>query len=463
MRPELDFLHVQGNKILSAGGVEVRLRGMCLGGWMNMENFIFGFPGHESGVRAAIAEILGEKAPFFFERLMDHFIAEEDLAFILQLGCNVVRVPLNYRHFESDERPFEYKPEGFARLDRVIGWARTHGLYVILDLHAVQGWQSPGWHCDTPCHHSHFWGQQVFEDRATKLWEEIARRYRDEPIVAGFNVMNEPVADRAAQLNQFYRHVTEAIRAIDARHILFLEGNVYSQQFDELDPPFEGNIVYSTHNYVLPGLDEGEYPGEFHGVWYDHARLEREYLERATFMRRHGVPNWVGELGCIFGNPRWDESRLRVLEDMLGVINSHGDSWTFWTYKDIGRMGLVSVHPESEWMERTRRVRDAKKALRVDYWFDRHEGVLDEKMHQMVAHTRAVAGDLALDPAGLADKLQIAIYEGVLAPMLLPAFAEQFRGMSENEIDRMMQSFDLNNCIPRVGLAEMIKAKTGNP
>jgi endoglucanase len=460
MNPEPGFLQVQGDKIVDPRGLEVRLRGVCLGGWMNMENFITGYPGHESGMRAAIADVLGDRAPLFFERLMDHFIAQEDLAYVRQLGCNVIRIPLNYRHLESDDQPFEYRSEGFARLDQVIGWARANQLYVILDLHAVQGWQSPGWHCDTPCHTSHFWGQQVFEERAIKLWEEIARRYSDDPIVAGYNVMNEPVADRISRLNQFYRRVTEAIRAIDSRHILFLEGNFYSQQFEQLDPPFDGNTAYSSHNYVIPGLDAGEYPGEFHGVWYDRAQLEKEYRERAAFMRRHFVPNWVGEFGCIFGDPRLEESRLRVLADMLDIIERQGHHWTFWTYKDIGRMGLVCVHPESEWMERTRRVRDAKTSLCIDYWFDRREGELDRWMHQMVEHTHAVAGDLFKDRAAMMDKLQTAIYEGVLSQMLLPAFAEQFRGMSETEIDRMMQSFDLKNCAPRAGLVRTISAKT---
>ena len=58
---------------------------------------------------------------------------------------NAVRIPLNYRHFESDDRPFEHKSEGFALLDKVIGWARAHQIYVIPELHAVQGWQSGDW------------------------------------------------------------------------------------------------------------------------------------------------------------------------------------------------------------------------------------------------------------------------------------------------------------------------------
>src|SRR6516225_1372373 len=105
----MQMLQVRDGRIVEAGGAEIRLRGTCVGGWMNMENFINGYPGTEHGLRDVMAEALGEaKAHFFFERLLDYFLAEEDLAFLGKIGVNLVRLPLNYRHFESDLQPFVY-------------------------------------------------------------------------------------------------------------------------------------------------------------------------------------------------------------------------------------------------------------------------------------------------------------------------------------------------------------------
>lgn len=453
-----DFLRVKDCEIVNGRGEVVRLRGFCLGGWMNLENFIIGYPAHESGIRAALVKVLGEpKARFFFERFLHYFVGEDDLRFIKGLGCTVVRVPFNYRHFESDDWPFEYKPEGFALLDRVIDWARALQLYVILDLHAVQGWQNRGWHSDNPCRGAHFWGQKVFEDRAVGLWEELAQRYRDEPFIAGYNVMNEPHADEVARLNGFYRRITAAIRAIDSEHILFLEGNHYSQQFEQFEPPFDSNTVYSSHNYVEPGLSNVEYPGEISGEFYSYKRLEREYLERVAFMRQNGVPNLVGEFGCLYTSGALEASRLRVVADMFDIIEKQGHHWTIWTFKDIGKMGLVYVDPESEWMRRTRPVREAKRTLRCDHWIERHESKIDRLIQQIVAHTRTVVAGQPEDWTYLGDNLSGAICEGVLSQMLQPAFAEQFRGMSENEIDHMMQSFAFRNCVQREGLVQLIR------
>lgn len=458
MSMEPDHLQVRGPEIVNGRGEVIRLRGFCLGGWMNMENFITGYPGHESGFRAEVARVLGEeKARLFFDRFLHYFIGEDDLRFLKELGCNAIRIPLNYRHFESDERPFQYNPGGFELLDKVIGRASAERLYVILDLHAVQGWQNGGWHSDNPCGVAHFWGQRVFEDRAIGLWQELARRYRGEPFVAGYDVMNEPRAPEARLLNDFYRRVTNAIRAVDPDHILFLEGNRDSQLFDELDPPFDRNTAYSSHNYVLPGLDDGEYPGAFGGEFYDREQLQRGYLTRTAFMRQHAVPHWFGEFGCIFSDDRREVSRLRVMADLIDIAEEQGDHWTIWTFKDIGNMGMVCVDPGSDWMERTRPVREAKTALRCDNWIERSLTNIDPAIDRIAEYAAAATYDRIGNLAEVGERLRWAICGGALSQMLMPAFAEQFRGMSENEIDLMMQSFAFKNCIPRRGLVELLR------
>jgi endoglucanase len=463
MKTDADFLQVRGSKIVNRRGEIVRLGGFCLGGWMNMENFITGYPGHESGMRAAVTRVLGEeKAQFFFECFLHYFFTEDDLCFIKSTGCNVVRIALNYRHFEGDDRPFAYRSEGFALLDQVIRWAHDHQVYVILDLHAVPGWQSSGWHCDNPGGQPRFWGQRGFEDRTVALWEELARRYRDEPFVAGYNVMNEPESGDIKWLNRYYGRVTAAIRAIDPDHILFLEGNHYSQQFHELDQPFDGNTVYSSHNYVVPALDDGEYPGAFHGEFYSREQLEKSYHERTAWIREQGVPHWFGEFGCIFTDTSLESSRLRVMADLIDIAEKYGDHWTIWTYKDIGPMGLVFTDPESEWMRCTKRVRDIKTALRCDSWIERHETKTTTLLRQIAEHASTVVSDQPGDWRGLADALQFAICDGVLSQALLPAFAGQFRGMDEDQIDRMMQSFAIENCIRRKGMVEVVTRATGN-
>ncbi|HEX8629128.1 MAG TPA: hypothetical protein VF755_13265, partial [Catenuloplanes sp.] len=97
------FLRTDGARIVDAAGAAVVLRGVGLGGWLNMENFITGYPATETLMRQAVAGALGaERAELFFDRLLTTFFDDADAALLARLGVNCVRLPINYRHFESD-------------------------------------------------------------------------------------------------------------------------------------------------------------------------------------------------------------------------------------------------------------------------------------------------------------------------------------------------------------------------
>lgn len=458
----LGLLHVESTSILNPAGEVIQLRGTCLGGWMNMENFITGFPGCESDQREAVASVLGkEKAAFFFERFLDYFITESDIRFLAELGATVIRVPFNYRHFEDDYTPFSYHEAGFQRVHRVVEWARIHKLYVILDFHALPGFQNRGWHCDNPGRETFFWGQKLFEDRVIALWEEFARRYKGDAVIAGYNLVNEPDVDQMKWLNQFYRRAVTAIRAIDPDHIIFLEGNRYSREFDSLDVPFAPNLVYSSHNYTEPCLNDVEYPGVIgaEGL-YDLERLMEDYSRSSHWMRQHQVPIWVGEFGSIYSGTDRDAMRIHATSEMIDIFTYFQDHWTTWTYKDLGRMGLVTVAPDAEYMRRTEPIRRAKSALRCDSWIERAPSLIDQPIVELAEQTRYVQSP-PLDSTKLQASLLVYLGDTAYSKALLPAFAEQFRDMTEMEIDTMMQGFLFDHCVIRTPLAECLRSGFG--
>ena len=244
------FLSVRGQELVNAGGRVVTLRGFGLGGWMNMENFITGYPGNEEAQRDAIRAALGDnKYERFFDRFLDAFFGPQDAAFIQSLGLNLLRLPVNYRHFEDDMAPFVIKESGFKYLDRIIELCAAHGIYTIIDLHALTGFQNQHWHSDNPTHIALFWKHKHFQDRVVHLWEVIAKRYKGNPWVAGYNLINEPADPSREVLMPVYRRLYDAIRAIDPNHVLFLEGNRYSLDFDMFGEPWP-NVVYTTHDYA---------------------------------------------------------------------------------------------------------------------------------------------------------------------------------------------------------------------
>jgi len=472
----MDLLQVKGNQIVAANGRPIALRGTCAGGWMNMEEFINGHPGSEHGLRATMAKKLGaETAEFFFNRMLDYFFSEDDVIYLKSLGTTVVRLPLNYRHFETDQRPFEYLEAGFARLGQALDWCEKHGLYAILDLHAVQGWQNTDWHCDNSTRHTLFWQQPHFQDRFVALWEEFARRYKGRAVIAGYNVMNEPVTNAPYGrfsnqyesdwdvINRLYRRVTTAIRAMDPDHIIFLEGDLFSREFDGLEPPFAPNLVYSSHNYSDGGFGPGRYPGLIKGEQWDFEKQELIFLATSgvRFAKKHNVPLWVGEFGSAYNGPAEEiPDRLRALDDQLAVFNKHGAHWTMWVYKDIHVMGWVQLRGDSPYVKTIGRVLDAKRDLSTDFWMGWVQATATKtKVYELAAMIEEAMKDPTIDSEANRNFLSQATLSGYTAGLMQPLYARCFEGLSRTQLDEILQSFALKQCQPNRGLIEVIRKR----
>ncbi len=311
----MGFLRVSGTSIVDESGSIVTFRGIGLAGWLDMENWIIGFPGHEQGIRDSLQQVLGkERAEFFFDRFIDNFFTDDDVKFISSLGINVVRIPFRHGHLMRDDAPFEVLEKGLLYLDRVVNSFAEHGIYTILDLHTVPGWQNQDWHSDNPTHTAQFWRHRVFQDRVVRLWEILAARYAKNPWVAGYNPINEPADPTGQIVVQFCGRLIEAIRSVDEKHIIFLDGNRYGMDFVGFGSP-EPNVIYSPHDYPPPAYMPGsKYPGYCHlthilepeedktygtpvisqhdspDQYFDKEAVERVFLGRSKYARETGTP-----------------------------------------------------------------------------------------------------------------------------------------------------------------------------
>jgi endoglucanase len=459
--PEPVILRVEGTRLV-AGDSPVILRGLGLGGWMNMENFITGYPGTESQQRRALRRVLGEEGyTRFFDRFLSAFFTDEDAAFLASLGVNSLRVPFNYRHFEDDDAPFTIKEEGFRLLDSVVDACARHGIYTILDLHAVPGAQNQHWHSDNPTQWAHFWSQRQFQDRVVNLWEHLAEHYKDNPWVAGYNPVNEPGDAHGLAIRPFYERLEAAIRAVDPRHILFLDGNRYSTQFDQLGDPMP-NCVYTAHDYALPGfVDGGPYPGESRGKYIDRDQVEATFLERTEYMRETGTPIWVGEFGPVYtGDPERDEQRSRLLQDQLEIYRRHDASWALWTYKDIGLQGLVHADPDSAYLRRIAPVLEKKARLGVDSWGSTDHGIRDvlEPIEELF---RVEFPDFQPYPWGAHRWIHGHVRHVMLAEAMVGDFARAFDGVQPDEAERLADAFAFEHCLVRRPLAAILREAAG--
>lgn len=428
-----------------------------------MENFITGYPGHESSIRAAMLEVLGPSAyEYFFDRFLYHFFTESDAKFFKSLGLNCIRIPFNHRHFEDDMKPRVLKESGFKHLDRVIDLCANYGIYTILDMHTLPGGQSPGWHADNTTSYAAFWDYKDHQDRTVWLWEIFARRYKDNPWIAGYNLINEPCDPKHVRLPAYYARLEKAIRAIDPHHILWLDGNTFAAEwhgFEEVLP----NTVYALHDYSTMGFPTGE---RYKGTDEQRAALEKQFLRKAEFQRKHNVPIWNGEFGPVYANPEYEpdaesinQDRYNMLAEQLRVYDKYQISWSIWLWKDVGLQGMVYTSPESPWNKLVKPMLEKKKRLQLDSWGQYPSEEVDKLIIPLVNWIDLVSPTATKTyPTTWNTKRHIdrQVLQTFLAESFVQEFAELFRGKSEAELEDLARSFSFKECVQRDGLNKIM-------
>lgn len=328
------FFKVDGKEILNRQGIPVVIKGLGLGGWFMPEGYMFRMPGGygPTAIREKITELLGASlADQWFELFRDNYVREDDIIAMKEWGVDHIRIPFHYDIF-YDKNSETFIEKGFERIDQILIWCKRHRMDVILDMHAAPGAQSAGPIADSDGV-ARFWTEkETYWPMTILIWEELTRRYKDETIIIGYDIINEPVTPTgygASDLRNFYDQIVPAIRAIDTNHILFIEGNYWATTFDELYPPFDDNMVYAFHKY-----------------WNETDQGTIQYL--LNMRNDHNTPLWLGETGEN-SNPWYYETRQ--------LAEQHEIGWNWWTHKKLETTRAPLSSPTNENYEKV-----------VNYW-----------------------------------------------------------------------------------------------
>lgn len=306
----MGFVHANGTR-LERNGQPVLLRGFGLGGWLLPEGYMWKLPSpcdRPRRMEALVTRLCGpEYAQTFWQRYLDRYITGGDIAWIAGEGFNCVRLPINARHL-SDGRAWPY-------IDACVQWGKQHGVFVMLDMHGAPGGQTGQNIDDCEYDQPELFQNPAFQDELIACWQALARRYRDEETVAGYDLLNEPLpnffAQYNAQLLPLYRRLAAAIRQVDTRHLLVLEGLHWATDFSVFDPlreePLDDNLMLQFHKYWSEPDEESIRP----------------FLSCAETLN---LPLFAGESG---------ENNLDWYAAAFSMYERCNVSWSFWSYKKM--------------------------------------------------------------------------------------------------------------------------------
>jgi hypothetical protein len=349
------ILQAKGREIVE-GDRPVRLRGVNLGGWLEIEDYMIGLPWTEWKMREQFKAVLGEeKYNAFFDAFDESYIAEVDIAFLAKQGFNFVRFPFSYRCLEDDMAPGVWLEKGFRQLDRVIELCRRYKIWVMLDLHATAGAQARDQNAGSAYGETYLWNHREFLDRTVALWGEIARRYSGDPIIAGYNPVGEPVAKDVGQLNRLYLDIIRAIRKWDTDHMIMLDPNLWAKDIASLhDELFvDPQVIPAIHHYFEDDAVFGSltsYPAVVDGKTIDRAALEQALAWKHD-EKRIQRPVLLAEFGLLRRGNQPFPVEIRITRDLLSIAEDHGWSWALWCYKDLKEMGIVTPRENTPWRQ----------------------------------------------------------------------------------------------------------------
>ncbi|MBR3646535.1 MAG: cellulase family glycosylhydrolase [Lachnospiraceae bacterium] len=332
-----DFLRAEGKELRNEKGETVYLKGINIGNYF-VQEFWMG-PTEYTGVTCQkeleekLTERFGaQKKDELIKTYQDNYFTEKDFDKIKKLGFNSIRIPFWYGTFSDDEG--NWKKDAFDRLDWFVEQSAKRGIYVILDMHGAFGSQNGSDHSgidgrdDKKSASKFFFGDDAEKNQKMyyEMWEKIAEHYKENPTVAGYDLLNEPYCtyryssglsddELHTVLWNIYDAAYDRIRAIDDKHIIIMEATWDSYDLPNPKKYDWENVMYEYHNYEYSNYDN-ENDAQINS-------MQRKITDVKT--SGYNVPVYMGEFNYFNNMEAWTKG-LKLLDD-------NGFNWSIWSYK----------------------------------------------------------------------------------------------------------------------------------
>lgn len=328
------FVRVSGQNLIQPDGSKLFIKGTNLGNWLNPEGYMFGFNKTNSArfIDEMFSQLVGpDFTAMFWQQFKNAYITRKDVEFIASTGANTIRLPFHYKLFtDEDYMGLKAQQDGFVRVDSVVNWCRDNGLYLILDMHDAPGGQT-GDNIDDSYGYPWLFESEASQQQFCDIWRRIAAYYKNEPVILGYELINEPIApyfgnmeELNSKLEAVHKRAVKAIREVDTNHIILLGGAQWNGNFRPFkDAKYDDKLMYTCHRY-------------------GGAPTKEAIQSIIQFRDSVNLPMYMGEIG--HNADEWQAAFCRVMEE-----NNIG--YTFWPYKKMNGSCFMSVQAPEGWQQ----------------------------------------------------------------------------------------------------------------
>lgn len=319
--------------------------------------------------------------------------SQADFDHLAALGANYVN--LSHPGLFTETPPYQVDPAIQANLDALIQMAANAHLYVVITARTGPGrsefWAfwgedtvsdpETGWFAPS-YYNNRVWGDQAAQDAWVAMWQYTAQRYKDNPVVIGYDLMCEPNSNEVGNYpagsalddwdpahfyatyggtlydwNQLYPRIVSAIRQVDTQTPILIGGNGYSAAdwLPYMQVVSDTRIVYTIHQYEpftythsLSTTTGITYPGVFDADWDGVPDMvDKNWLTTLlsdtvdTFQAAHpGVRVAANE----YGTHRWSPGADAFMNDMMSLFEQRGMNYALWEWSTSWEPFASGVH-----------------------------------------------------------------------------------------------------------------------
>ena len=292
-------------------------------------------------------------------------MTEDDVETLHQWGATLIRFQItrNWHKINDNQDLAEYGRWVDRRLDNlenVLRWCGERGMKVCIDLHALPGGKW-GEREGQPLEMNMF-SDDRFADAFVETWRRIATRFRGNPSLYGYDLVNEPTQRGPVKHNYWdiQRRAAEAVREIDPGTPIVFAANLANSApaFRYLSPLAMDNVIYQAHVYLPSGFTHQGVRGNSYSTleqpltWPGTDPLtgeawNKDWLRKTLqpvrdFQLRHKCRIYVGE----FSAAAWAPGAENYLRDCIDLFEEYGWDWTYHAFRESPIWDVDKVAPE---------------------------------------------------------------------------------------------------------------------
>jgi hypothetical protein len=296
---------------------------------------------------------------------------QADFDALAALGANYVNI--SHPGLFTEVPPYMVDQDNQESLDRLLDMITEADMFAVISFRTGPGRSAFSLFVEDPNDpdfqgllNDSMWQDEEAQDAWSEMWRHTAERYRENPIVVGYDLMVEPnsndvgsdmldpleiwepddfYANHGGSLfdwNHLYPELIDGIREVDPATPILVGAMSYSaiDWLPFLVPTDDSRTIYAVHQYApfeythqVPPLAFA-YPGEFDtdgdgsSDQFDRAWLDDLFAIVDTFRATHGVPVAANEFGVI----RWEPGAAAFMDDQMDLLEQRGMNHALWNW-----------------------------------------------------------------------------------------------------------------------------------